>query len=138
MREHRTRREPVRWQLCARICVALTFVILAAIEMAGSVYRPAYAASNPIVGENQQPGTGEWQIPNSKGQAVADDVNNQIKGYASLPSVNKGSNITFFVTVNPSQTFSLDIYRMGYYQGLGGRLMASVGPISGISQSACP
>jgi len=32
----------------------------------------------------------------------------------------------------------MDVYRMGYYQGLGGRLMQSIGPLQGVAQPACP
>ncbi len=95
------------------------------------------AASNPIVLENQQPGTDNWIIPDT-GDQQADDVSNQIKGYAGATSVNLGGSLTFYVTVNPSQTFTIDFYRLGYYQGLGGRLMLSVGPINGVQQPACP
>ncbi len=93
--------------------------------------------SNPIVLENQQPGTNRWmlQLP---GFFRADDVNKQIKGYASATSVNKGGSITFYATVTPAQTYTIDIYRMGYYQGLGGRLMQHIGPNAGIQQPACP
>ena len=59
----------------------------------------AAAQSNPIVIENQQPGTSQWRIGTK-----ATDAGGQIKGYASATSVNKGGNITFFVSTNPSQT----------------------------------
>jgi hypothetical protein len=95
------------------------------------------AASNPIVTENQQPGTDAWIIPDT-GDTQADDVANQVKGYASASSVNVGGALTFYVTVNPSQTFTIDFYRLGYYAGLGGRLMQSVGPLTGVQQPACP
>src|SRR5205814_1680242 len=92
---------------------------------------------SPTVLENQQPGSGNWRmwlhnIP------PADDVNKQIKGYASATSVNKGESITFYVTVNPAQQYTMDVYRMGWYQGLGGRLMQSIGPLQGVAQPACP
>src|SRR5437762_6491921 len=92
---------------------------------------------SPIVLENQQPGSGNWRmwlhnIP------PADDVNKQIKGYASATSVNKGESITFYVTVNPAQQYTMDVYRMGWYQGLGGRLMQSIGPLQGVAQPDCP
>ena len=58
---------------------------------------PAMAQSNPIVIENQQPGTSQWRIPWG---SAATDVGGQIKGYASHTSVNKGENITFYVSVN--------------------------------------
>src|SRR3989454_3016857 len=91
------------------------------------------AAQNPIVIENQQPGTSQWQIGTRGTDAVG-----QIKGYASATSVNKGENITFFVSTNPAQTYTIDVYRMGWYQGLGGRLMQHIGPLTGMPQFPCP
>ncbi|MBP9716856.1 MAG: hypothetical protein KBD51_02830 [Candidatus Levybacteria bacterium] len=95
------------------------------------------ASNNPTAIENQNPGSDNW-ILNKNGFKSSDDSNNQIKGYANKTSVNKGNSIDFKVTVNPAQNFRMEIYRIGWYQGLGGRLMKSVGPISGIKQSGCP
>src|SRR2546430_685371 len=92
---------------------------------------------SPVVLENQQPGSGNWQMW-LHGIPPADDVNKQIKGYASATSVSKGESITFYVTVNPAQQYTMDVYRMGWYQGLGGRLMQSIGPLQGVAQPACP
>src|SRR6266446_1169200 len=93
------------------------------------------AAQNPIVVENQQPGTNQWRIPFG---SAATDSGGQIKGYASATSVNKGENITFYVSVNPAQTYTIDVYRMGWYQGSGGRLIQHIGPLSGVQQPTCP
>src|SRR5690242_5141140 len=102
---------PVRlWRLALAVLVGTATVV--------GVAAPARAASNPVVAENQQPGTSAWQINNP-----SDDIRKQVKGYASATSVNLGQSITFFVSVNPAQTYSIDVYRVGYYQGLGGRLM---------------
>jgi len=98
---------------------------------------PAGAAVNPIVAENQQPGTTTWQL-NRAGFTTADDVSQQIKGYASASSVNKGDSIAFSVSVNPAQTFTIDIYRVGWYGGTGGRLMQHIGPLNGVRQPTCP
>jgi predicted Zn-dependent protease len=92
---------------------------------------------SPVVLENQQPGSGNWQMLLS-GFQPADDVNQQIKGYASATSVNLGESITFYVTVNPAQNYTMDVYRMGWYQGLLGRLMQSIPPLQGVAQPACP
>src|SRR6266513_585246 len=92
---------------------------------------------SPIVLENQQPGSGNWQLW-LRGIPPADDAVKQIKGYASATSVNKGESITFFVTVTPAQQYTMDVYRIGYYQGLGGRLMQSIPPLQGVVQPACP
>src|SRR5439155_1270751 len=91
------------------------------------------AQPNPIVIENQQAGTSQWQI-----SLIGTDAVGQIKGYASATSVNKGENITFYVSVNPAQSYTIDVYRMGWYQGLGGRLMQHIGPLNGALQPACP
>src|SRR5881409_3130645 len=113
---------------------ALKGVCLSALLGIGLSPATAAAQNNPIVIENQQPGTSQWQISGVR----ATDTDGQIKGYASAVSVNKGENITFYVSVNPSQTYTIDIYRMGWYQGLGGRLMQRIGPLGGSQQPACP
>jgi hypothetical protein len=89
--------------------------------------------ANPVVLENMQPGTLAWQL----GALQADDVNNQIKGYASATSVGLGQSITFFVSVNPAQTYKMNFYRIGWYQGLGGRWLFNTGTIPGITQNPC-
>jgi len=96
------------------------------------------AVSNlsPVALENQQPGADNWGM--WFGGMPADDVGKQIKGYASATSVNKGGSITFYVSVATAQTYTIDVYRMGYYQGHGGRLLQSVGPLAGQPQPPCP
>jgi len=92
--------------------------------------------ASPIALENQQPGSANWQMLLSTFRP-ADDTVKQIKGYASATSVNKGESLTFYVTVTPAQSYTMDVYRMGWYQGLLGRLMQSI-PLQGVEQPACP
>src|SRR5438445_3802236 len=92
------------------------------------------AADNPIVLENQKPGSNGWYwFPLQWG----DDATGQIKGYASAVSVNQNESITFYVSVNPAQTYTIDFYRIGWYAGLGGRLRLHVGPLGGVQQPPC-
>jgi hypothetical protein len=105
-----------------------TAVVLLALATAG-------AQSNPVVIENQQPGSAGWDLDLAK---VGTDAVGQIKGYASAASVNKGGSITFQVSTNPAQTYTIDVYRVGWYQGLGGRLMQHIGPLNGVTQPTCP
>jgi hypothetical protein len=121
-----------RWSRLRAWVLLLVAGALLAVLGGGSIV-PAAAADNPVVTENQQPGTTAWQIQNPG----TDDVG-QIKGYASATSVNKGENITFNVSVNPAQTYTIDVYRIGWYQGLGGRLMQHIGPLNGTQQPTCP
>lgn len=60
----------------------------------------------------------------------------EIEGYASATSVNRGDGIDFYVnTSSTASTYNIDIFRMGYYNSHGARLMKSFSNISGKSQS---
>jgi hypothetical protein len=103
------------------------------------------AAMNPIVLENQQPGTTSWQFTDYNKETA-----HEIEGYASLTSVNKGDQISFMVSLSSSAQYTMDFYRMGWYPtgtnpdgsscapSCGGRLMQHVEPLSGFKQAACP
>src|SRR5881296_1604930 len=111
-------------------------ILLYLMSVTGLLVSSAHGqASNAIVIENQQPGTTQWR---ANFGSTASDAGGQMKGYASATSVNKGENITFYVSVNPAQTYTIDVYRMGWYQGLGGRLMQHIDPLNGVQQTACP
>jgi hypothetical protein len=108
--------------------------LLAGIAVGFSSPAEAAGTPNPVTVENELAGSKGWQI----NQESADDVAKQIKGYASATSVNIGGSLDLFVTVNPPQTYAIDIYRIGYYQGLGGRMMRHVGGLAGATQPDCP
>ena len=82
---------------------------------------------NPIVAENELPGSpeSEWDIT---GKASAN-----IEGYAAQFSVDHGQTVQFKVDTDTAQ-YRLDIYRMGWYQGLGARKVATVDPLSSVPQ----
>lgn len=105
-------------------------IVVDAFDVAGP-------SASPIVVENLFPGSESWQM-RRPGFQPADDVGKQIKGYASATSVNKGESITFHVALTPAQEYTMDVYRMGWYQGLGGRLLQRIGPLPGVQQPACP
>jgi hypothetical protein len=65
--------------------------------------------------------TSDWYIEDQDYAA-----NREIEGYASATCVNRGESIQFFVNT-PEPTYSISVYRVGWYGGMGGRLVA--GPI---------
>jgi len=119
--------------------VVVALAITVSIRLSSSGPSAAERASspeveeNPVVIENTMPGTSEWRLTK-----VANDAAQQIKGYASAASVDIGEKIDFFVTVNSAQTYSIDIYRFGYYQGTGARLVDHVDGLAGVKQPPCP
>ena len=92
---------------------------------------------NAVTAENALPGTESWRL-GRPGFQTANDVDKQIKGYASETSVDAGQSIDLKVTVSPSQPFRLQLFRLGHYQGLGARLVTTIGPLPGVTQPSCP
>ena len=80
-----------------------------------------------IFEENRRMGTDEWELSNPA-------TSREIEGYASLTSVGIGDTIELFVNTN-SSGYKMDVYRMGWYNGLGSRHVK--GPIvrTGVSQN---
>jgi hypothetical protein len=90
----------------------------------------AQCSPNPIVCENANPGApaSEWDI-----SSAGDDT---IQGFATSISVNKGETVRFKVDTTAT-TFNVDIYRLGYYGGMGARKMASLTGVAGRNQPNC-
>src|SRR6476660_3448027 len=80
------------------------------------------AGANTIQDENARPGTTAWKLVAGR--------STDIEGYASLTSVNIGDSIQLFVSTTAS-SYTVEIFRLGYYQGKGGRSVASAGPLTG-------
>lgn len=85
---------------------------------------------NPIQRENQLPGTTSWQLSDPAPEDDKTFTFPSIEGYAWATSVLAGSEIQFSVSTT-SPSFSAAVYRMGWYQGKGGRLMQSIAAIKG-------
>ncbi|WP_213456079.1 DUF4082 domain-containing protein [Rhizomonospora bruguierae] len=110
---------------------ATAAVALVAVALSGAVALPAAraAAADPcaapvqvIACENTKAGTpeSEWNITGSGDE--------DLQGFAAEMSVNVGETVHFKVTANAS--YKIEIYRLGYYNGAGARLITTVTPIS--------
>ena len=91
----------------------------------------AAAVLNPVQQENLKPGTSEWKITS------IGDLSSTVEGYASLTSVPVGGQIKLYVSTS-DPIYTIDIFRMGYYNGLGGRRMLPTITRSGIKQVVPP
>lgn len=100
---------------------------------AGCRTRSGQRQLNPIERENAKPGTRHWQLTRVRVNE-ADHRTSLIEGYCSHQSVAAGDTMTLFVSTDPVRRFTLEVYRMGYYGGEGGRLVVSAGPLAGKSQ----
>ncbi|NKL29845.1 DUF4082 domain-containing protein [Rhizobium leguminosarum bv. viciae] len=79
----------------------------------------AAAASNAIVLENQKQGNpeSEWGIDGAG--------SSNIEGFATDISVDNGNTVSFKINTN-STNYRIDIYRLGYYGGMGARKVATM------------
>jgi len=107
----------------------------ATADKAARARAPLAAAQPDLVRrENSRPGSRDWLL-----QKTAVDPRTKyrcpwIEGYGSRTSVRAGETIQLHVSTNPPSRFALDLYRMGYYGGAGGRLMKQLGPFEGMTQ----
>jgi hypothetical protein len=81
--------------------------------------------------ENARPGTHDWMTTNVRIDPKTRYRCPLIEGYASRTSVRPGDSIALHVSTNPASPFLVEIYRLGYYQGHGARLVNKLGPFEG-------
>ena len=116
------------------LAVVFSSIMFSNSALLGS-QKVAWAATvttlNPIQQENLLPGTPDWQIVKQPPADAANHSHDQgIEGYTSATSVMAGSTISFAVNTVTS-AFDANIYRLGWYQGLGARLVQSITNIPG-------
>src|ERR1700681_3490901 len=103
----------------------------------GAVGNAQAAGANSIVTENAKTGTppNVWDI--SGGQYSGFGLNktgviHYIEVFADNISVNSGTVINFKINTD-STNYRIDVYRLGYYQGNGARLVATSLPSGGVT-----
>jgi hypothetical protein len=124
---------PARWRgrpraVRAALAIALT---VALTTVGGLVFVPAASAdtcANPIVCENNKTGNprSEWDVSGS-GDAG-------LQGFATKMSVQAGEQIQFKIKT-PATSYSIDIYRLGWYDGDGARKWGSATPSVALPQT---
>ena len=85
--------------------------------------------SNEIVLENQKQGNpeSEWGLPNG--------ASSSIEGFTTDISTDQGGTVQFKINTDADH-YRIDIYRLGYYDGDGARLVASIEHNGAVNQPA--
>ncbi|MGH9046374.1 MAG: N,N-dimethylformamidase beta subunit family domain-containing protein, partial [Acidimicrobiales bacterium] len=81
-----------------------------------------------VVEENAKAGTNNWVVTGVQ-------TPHAIEGFASQVSAIAGDDVELFVNTS-AQSFHVEAYRMGYYQGLAGRLIETSDTVAGAQQGA--
>jgi len=114
----------------------LTFYLRAfrlSLIIAGIFFSQFSQAQNAIVTENILAGNpySDWGVINA-GAFRNPDLN----GFATEISVNRGSTVHFKIDGQDLVNYTIQIYRLGYYDGNGASLKADLGTFPGIKQPA--
>jgi len=112
-----TRRELFKTGAAAGIAAALGSATLRAV--------PVAPESNPITRENSLPGTTDWQLTFVRSHNLRSEM---IEGFCSRTSARAGETIDVFISAKPAESVTINLYRIGYYGGKGGRHIARFGP----------
>jgi hypothetical protein len=120
----RGHRRPRLLRLVVLACLGAGVLMFAAAS-------PALAL-NAVQSENAKPGDGYWRA------ALQDPVSGPapIEGYANATSVRPGGTISFAVSANPAARYRIEISRLGWYGGSGGRRITCLDGIETPAQSA--
>src|SRR6478736_1075314 len=113
------------------------FVASGSLTAVAALAPHALGASTRIRDENSKPGTTDWLLTNTKTDASKIRCP-WIEGYCNKTSVKAGDALDIKVSTNPPAKFTLDIYRLGYYGGKGGRLMERLSAKQGSPQPDPP
>jgi hypothetical protein len=123
----------------ARVVITLASIALLGELLPGTVRSASANAltiptSDPIprtdwiIAENRLSGTTDWLIPSGTRQGI--------EGYADHVSAAQGEQVRLHISTGAA-TFHIEAYRIGYYQGLGGRLVWRSREVEG-SKGAAP
>jgi hypothetical protein len=82
-----------------------------------------------VQAENAQPGTAAWRFRPAPQHAI--------EGYTSQVSAAPGQPLELHVSTSPAASYRVEIYRLGWYGGTGGRLMACL-PTSCLDEPGRP
>src|SRR5438105_12532975 len=92
---------------------------------------PAAPQRDLIRAENDKPGTRDWMLTNTRVDPKTRYRCPWVEGYCSHTSLRAGEKLAVMVSTNPPSPFVLDVYRLGYYAGKGGRHLLRLGPFPG-------
>jgi hypothetical protein len=106
--------------------------------VSGGMAKPVPAQRDLIRTENEKPGTTEWLLKQTRVDPQTKYRCPWIEGYCSRTSVRPGDELAIMVSTNPPSPFTIDLYRLGYYGGRGGRHLTQLGPFKGTVQPDPP
>lgn len=101
--------------------------LVAALALALVACPAAARADNPVVTENGKPGNPGWN--------VLDISPGVLEGYADRTSALPGDTVDLKVSSDSQRSYRVEVYRLGWYGGAGGRLMTCLPSCTGSKEA---
>jgi hypothetical protein len=120
-----TRRAPARYAAISRDRWRSSAPVIS--QVVGS--SPGQTGPATIQSENRLPGTSSWLLPQASGRSI--------EGYTSQASVAPGDRLQLHVSTVPAARYRVEVFRLGWYQGAGARLLACL-PICSRDEPGAP
>jgi hypothetical protein len=89
-----------------------------------------------IAAENRARGTTAWRLPGPP-SLLGGAAHGPVEGYVSEQAIAPGETERVYVNAPHARTVTVQVYRMGWYRGTGGRLILQSRPLPAIGQPPC-
>jgi N,N-dimethylformamidase beta subunit-like protein len=97
---------------------------------------PTQGQAPSVAVENRAAGTTAWRLPGSA-SLIGGAARGSIAGYVASQAVSAGETQSVYVDAPGARTFSVRVYRMGWYGGRGGRLVLQSARLAALAQPPC-
>ncbi len=106
-------------------------LLAAAVVLGGRSAAAVAAGPNAVQIENAKPGSTGWEPLIT---AIPPGLEHSIEGYSSQVSALPGEAIDLHVSTSPAARYRVEVYRLGWYGGAGGRLIGCLPDCAGDEQ----
>ncbi|MGO8904465.1 MAG: N,N-dimethylformamidase beta subunit family domain-containing protein [Solirubrobacteraceae bacterium] len=89
-----------------------------------------------IAAENRLAGTTAWRLP-GPASLLGGAAHGPVEGYVAEQAIAPGQTESVYVNAPGARQVSVQVYRMGWYGGAGGRLVLQSRPLPAIAQPPC-
>jgi len=89
-----------------------------------------------IAQENRAPGTTAWRLP-GPADLLGGEARGPVEGYVAAQAIGPGETQTVYVSAPGARTVTVQVFRMGWYGGTGGRLVLQSRPLPAVGQRPC-
>jgi hypothetical protein len=97
---------------------------------------PTQGPAPSVAAENSRAGTSAWRLPGPS-RLIGGAGEGDIAGYAAREAIAPGQVQTIYVDAPRARTVRVDVFRMGWYDGRGGRAVLASRPLAATRQPPC-